>query len=440
MGRVLLLLFVLVMLSSSSQLILSDYLDRPEEGRALAQVQVGGRLSFSGYFRVRPHVFSFFWFFPNPSPTAPVAAWLQGGPGGSSMFGLFSENGPFSVAANGTLVSRTVGAWTDALSMIYLDNPVGCGLSYTTNSSAFVTNEDQVGRDLFSFADQFFQIFREQKHNPFFICGESYGGKYSPAFGYELMNQIDAGNSTIRFAGVSIGDGALNPAIQFTGISSLAYYIGFADQQERLVLASYEAQITAALSQTPPDYVAAFHAFDQMLNGDFWPYGTYFHNITGLSDYFNLLSPTYPPNPYPDWIMANRDVLHVGSGITYWDYNATVEKNLVGDWMKPVTDKVSALLNRGIPMLFYTGQLDVILGTALCLDSLHALEWSGQSKWVAAPKQIWKLPTGEVGGYVKSAGALTHASVRDAGHLCPADQPGSAFDMITRFVFGKGWN
>ena len=38
----------------------------------------------------------FFWFFPaeeNPE-TAPVVIWLQGGPGGSSMFGALKLHGP----------------------------------------------------------------------------------------------------------------------------------------------------------------------------------------------------------------------------------------------------------------------------------------------------------------------------------------------------------
>lgn len=32
--------------------------------------------------------------------TAPVVLWLQGGPGGSSMFGLFVEHGPYVVTKN----------------------------------------------------------------------------------------------------------------------------------------------------------------------------------------------------------------------------------------------------------------------------------------------------------------------------------------------------
>ena len=34
--------------------------------------------------------------------SAPLLLWLQGGPGGSSLFGLFVENGPLYVANNGS--------------------------------------------------------------------------------------------------------------------------------------------------------------------------------------------------------------------------------------------------------------------------------------------------------------------------------------------------
>ena len=39
----------------------------------------------------------FWWYFPAQTndPDAPLLIWLQGGPGGSSLFGLFAEMGPF---------------------------------------------------------------------------------------------------------------------------------------------------------------------------------------------------------------------------------------------------------------------------------------------------------------------------------------------------------
>lgn len=54
---------------------------------------------YSGFMTVNESTNAnmFFWYFPAAaqSETAPVVLWLQGGPGASSLFGLFTENGPF---------------------------------------------------------------------------------------------------------------------------------------------------------------------------------------------------------------------------------------------------------------------------------------------------------------------------------------------------------
>ena len=75
----------------------------------------------------------FFWFFPaEESPeTAPVVIWLQGGPGGSSMFGALKLHGPVLTTIdenrNLTGVAKNPNSWGRRHNMIYIDNPVGAG-------------------------------------------------------------------------------------------------------------------------------------------------------------------------------------------------------------------------------------------------------------------------------------------------------------------------
>ena len=59
----------------------------------------------------------------NGKKDAPLMLWLQGGPGGSSLFGLFNENGPLVVDSSGNVALRKV-TWNTDYHMIYIDNPV----------------------------------------------------------------------------------------------------------------------------------------------------------------------------------------------------------------------------------------------------------------------------------------------------------------------------
>lgn len=70
-----------------------------------------------------------------PSDTngeAPLVVWLQGGPGGSSLFGLFVENGPLGVDANLDVYVRKT-SWATKYNMLFIDSPVGAGFSFTSS-------------------------------------------------------------------------------------------------------------------------------------------------------------------------------------------------------------------------------------------------------------------------------------------------------------------
>jgi hypothetical protein len=61
---------------------------------------------------------------------APIVLWLQGGPGGSSLFGQFELNGPYQAVYNWygkPHAKLNPYAWNKKVNIIYIDNPVSAG-------------------------------------------------------------------------------------------------------------------------------------------------------------------------------------------------------------------------------------------------------------------------------------------------------------------------
>ena len=76
--------------------------------------------------------------FQNDPANAPLVIWLQGGPGGSSLFGLLELHGPFLIHSDvdGDLnVYENPYSWNINHNMIYIDNPVGAGKVWKVNWS-----------------------------------------------------------------------------------------------------------------------------------------------------------------------------------------------------------------------------------------------------------------------------------------------------------------
>lgn len=66
----------------------------------------------------------FFWFVAARQPTSILSIWLNGGPGTSSMFGLFTESGPCEVIEKGKDRLETAArewGWDRASNMLFID-------------------------------------------------------------------------------------------------------------------------------------------------------------------------------------------------------------------------------------------------------------------------------------------------------------------------------
>ncbi|KFK38584.1 hypothetical protein AALP_AA3G132700 [Arabis alpina] len=123
----------------------------------------------------------------------PLLVWLTGGPGCSSFSGLVYENGPLAFKAeayNGSIPSlvSTTYSWTKVANIIYLDQPVGAGFSYSTNPFADIPSDKGTVKRVDEFVRKWLAKHPEYFSNPFYVTGNSYSGKVIPAIVQEISN------------------------------------------------------------------------------------------------------------------------------------------------------------------------------------------------------------------------------------------------------------
>ena len=121
------------------------------------------------------------------------------------MFGLFVETGPYVVNEAGDSATKREFAWTNDYHVIFIDQPVGTGFSFTDDDQGYARNESDVANDMFECLQQFFTLFPQYQRNKFYLTGESYAGKYIPAIGYKIHQEKAV--AKMNFFGAIIGDG-----------------------------------------------------------------------------------------------------------------------------------------------------------------------------------------------------------------------------------------
>ena len=98
------------------------------------------------------------------------------------MFGLLEIHGPISAIFDNdgaTIAEVNPYSWARKANMIYIDNPVGAGYSYTSSDN-LPTGQESIGEDLYEFLIQWFKLFPQYQGNEFFPFGESYAGTFQP--------------------------------------------------------------------------------------------------------------------------------------------------------------------------------------------------------------------------------------------------------------------
>ncbi|KHJ90270.1 serine carboxypeptidase [Oesophagostomum dentatum] len=143
----------------------------------------------------------------------PLVVWYNGGPGCSSLLGLFEELGPFYVNFDGATLYENVYAWNTKANVLYIESPIGVGFSYDTTVDGYTAaNDDQTaGQNYAALKDFFNRVQTKYKTRTFFLTGESYAGIYIPMLSKLVVQGIASGDfPNANFQGVAIGNGFMN--------------------------------------------------------------------------------------------------------------------------------------------------------------------------------------------------------------------------------------
>lgn len=216
--------------------------------------------SFSGYADVEKDQHIFWWFFEtrNGDPKdAPLTVWINGGPGSSSMIGLFQELGPCGVGPDMKPYNNPY-SWSNVSNMLFIDQPTTTGMSYSNPVPAYEDNNGVIVQlpnntcpdyaqsygtcgtyshpngslgtnstasaapNMWKTLQGFMGAFPQYSRNGFSFTTESYGGHYGPVFNAYFLEQNKkntTGAHKINLETVMIGNGWFDPLIQYQ-----AYY------------------------------------------------------------------------------------------------------------------------------------------------------------------------------------------------------------------------
>ncbi|XP_055810737.1 serine carboxypeptidase-like [Solanum dulcamara] len=381
----------------------------------------------------------FYFFFESRSnKDDPIVMWLTGGPGCSSELALFYENGPFKISDNMSLVWNEFG-WDKVSNLIYVDQPTGTGFSYTSDNRDIRCNETDISNDLYDFIQAFFNAHPEYVNNDFYITGESYAGHYIPAF----AARVHHGNKKregiyINLKGFAIGNGMTNPEIQFKSYTDYALDMKLINQTNYDDINKFypkcQQQIKSCGNGGEDACLYAFQYCTNIFSS--------IMDIVGDKNYYDIRKTCEGDLCYDfsrmETYLNNDQVKHaLGVGdIEFVSCSSIVKQALGTDMMKNFVVGIPPLLDDGINLLIYAGEYDLMCNWLGNSNWVHAMEWSGQRDFGAAPSITFTVD-GEEKGVQKNHGPLTFLKVHDAGHMVPMDQPKAALAMLQRWTQGK---
>ena len=383
-----------------------------------------------------------YWFFPsraNPK-TDPLVIWLTGGPGCASDLAIGQENGPFIVNRETGEAEERTWSWNRNSNMLYVDQPLGTGFS-ECGSGNFSLDEHDVTHVFYKFFTRWLENpnFQQFKGRDLYVTGESYGGHYVP---YISNMFFRSNNPDIRLKGLAIGNGLSDPDNQYTqyvpyatlpenlpytklseqDIKDLTDWSGLCGMltTRRNPMNTFNYKLVCAyiisiieISPDPSKYSQKFNTYNIKL-----PCPKEFqlcYDMVYLTDFFNRKDVQQFLGVNKTWVQCD---------------NVSGNKIRKADWWNYAAPQLIPLLENGVKVLIYSGDLDFICNWKGGDLWTNKLPWSGQKEF-NRQKYVKKAT-----GYGESKKWKNFEFLRfyDAGHMVPYDKPKESVMMLNEFL------
>lgn len=447
-----------------------------------------GTNSYSGYVDTAENEHIFFWFFEarkNPK-SAPLTIWFNGGPGSSSMIGLFQEVGPCRMAPNGTLADNPF-SWSEVSNLLVIDQPVSTGFSYSDVSPMVISSEsgkvvkvldhptcpeglkDNEACGTFSLPNRtlapnstaraapavwktvqgFLGAFPDYQNASLHMTTESYGGHFAPTFATYFMdqNKQQIPNTVhLNLESVMIGNGWYDPPVHYT-----AYYNYTVSPGNTYDLYPYNASVSQKLYDDlfgenkcvqqleecyrsksdkicrKADNFCAVHVesvLDVVANRDEY-------------DMRELMPDQFPYERYVDYLNSAKVQQAIGAFQNYSESSSIVSNafSRTGDDGRPraSVSKLQSLLEQGVRVALYAGDADY---NCNWLGGEVVAARVGGPRFAKAGYQNFTSLDGSLTGQVKQAGLFSFTRVYYSGHEVPFYQPAMALSLLNRTLHG----
>ena len=194
---------------------------------------------FSGFVETdKPngvHLFYYLVESQNAPSTDPLFLWMNGGPGASSLAGMFGENGPLLLQESGSLMQNPY-AWNSHANVLHIEFGPGIGFSFCTNStlpngpdfcqgdakkngecSPCYASDTSVATQNAIVLETLLgnkELFPELAGRPLYILGESYAGVYIPTLAEQILKRHNT-TALINLSGLWITDPCTDNEAQF---------------------------------------------------------------------------------------------------------------------------------------------------------------------------------------------------------------------------------